>query len=215
MRNHTIKILTAHITFAHPCFPLSDMTAWCAIQAMLCVLSNQMAVKNPAQFCATSVWGIAFSFHELYFLGSSSDSSGSCTLSSMEYFAWPPWKPVAEHHLLGGALPSRVYAGLNLVHWYCGAVALNISKSVRLRQWPPCEVAKLCTEMHIPGTPVAPWFISCSQLPARPALEKGWKLQQGACWDMVQLLCSRLPFSISMAKNTMLFCRYQSHQHFK
>lgn len=54
---------------------------------MVCVLSNQMAVKNAAGFCTISVRGIAFLFHELYFLGSSSDSSGSYVLSSIEYFA--------------------------------------------------------------------------------------------------------------------------------
>lgn len=56
------------------------LTAWCVISAMLYVLSNQMAVKNPAGFCAISIWGIAFLFCELCFLGCSSVSSGSYVL---------------------------------------------------------------------------------------------------------------------------------------
>lgn len=78
----------------------------CIIQALLCAPSTQMVAKNPAGFGAVSGWGIAFSFHELCFLG--------CRQTALA-FACLPVQSTVHDPLCWECSSPGVSAGINLV----------------------------------------------------------------------------------------------------
>lgn len=108
------------------------------------------------------------------------DSSGSYTLPSVEHFAWPPWNPCCLTdplcwEVLFSAESMLGWDGINLAHWCCGAIVVEIRKMVSLPRAPPCQVAKLCTSQEPPQHHSS----AATRSPVRPALEGGSTFKQG------------------------------------
>lgn len=84
----------------------------------------------------------------------------------------PHWAPSAGRC---SSQHSVCWDGINLAHWCCGAIVVEIRKMVSLPQAPPCQVAKLCTSQEPPQHHSS----AATLIPVRPALEGGSAFKQG------------------------------------
>lgn len=133
-------------------------TAWCATSATLCVLSNQMAVKNPAGFHSISVMEIAFPFHELLWL-------------QFRLF-WPLYAFQCRALCMTSLKPT--------LHQWAPCVgrsstAVSSCKSARLFQGSPYWVIILHQTTQLGRTPCC--SAQASQVPLISSLDWGWKQQ--------------------------------------